>query len=68
MARMKNYVKYLQHYYGDEVNHRLVKVPSVGHDAAAMLASPIGKCVVFGICSETAFADIDGGTEDTLND
>ena len=70
VLRMLNYVKYLRHYYGRKIEHRLVHVPGIGHDAMAMLASTKGKCEVFGICSETYYDNVDGREvpEDTMND
>lgn len=52
------------------MDHRLVRVPGIGHDAMAMLASTKGKCEVFGICSETSYDNINGREvpEDTMND
>ncbi len=46
--RAMNYVRMLRARDGDRVRHRLVEVPGVGHDGAAMFNSPAGLAALFG--------------------
>jgi hypothetical protein len=41
------YVQHLETYYGQSPVHALHEVPEVGHDAAAMLTSPMGRLQLF---------------------